>query len=756
MIISLAETSGAVASSLVFAFLCLPSGYLLTSWNLLSLSYHSEDRRNDSFLWSAALGTPASLAIAAILGRILPPRAILGIFPLLAAAAILHVFLRLRSRPPAPPPRPRVVPPLLLPIAILSVYLVLATAPLHFGPHLFEAVSASDWSIRLPLLGASIRDGVPPGNPFFAVAAHPQPTRYYFYWYSLCAQVARLTGLPPRACLSGSTVWAGVGLVSILLLLLEQFTRSATHACERQRRIALGLCCVMGIDILPAIAGLLAHPLRLTPEIEWWRDDRIPSFLGALIFAPHHIGGMVAAAAGLLVVARLSQSQESTGIPHPRTARASVLATGAVAGLCFAATAGTSTYLALCFACIGLLYGLDLLWQRQWSALAALLVSGIVAVALSLPFLHTMLHSPALASTGGVHHLFKLTVRNLGEARHIITYLAKHAHRPPPTRGAQVLLGLPFLAVLSLLEPGFFVIPLLVRTCTDLRRLRHGRGLTPGERLLWACFLGALVPALFLSSEPTQQVNDLGRHAGLILRLVLILWAVPLVDQYLTARRQARLARRHADSPATPRSHSAVAAAAAVLLVLGILSQIWQIVLDRTFLVLAESRRFNPEPPFMADTDLAARYFDLHQGAALLDQTLPPHAVVQSNVGSRYQLVALLYMPRQTAAGDISCEAAFGGDPSLCAPMVRQLERLFGGPPDKQPAALAPFITQIAPDAAQTTTPAAFREACRDLHLDVLIAQNSDPAWSFPASWVWQPALYATPRVRFLRCPVPD
>ena len=65
-----------------------------------------------------------------------------------------------------------------------------------------------------------------------------------------------------------------------------------------------------------------------------------------------------------------------------------------------------------------------------------------------------------------------------------------------------------------------------------------------------------------------------------------------------------------------------------------------------------------------------------------------------------------------------------------------------------------PFTTVIAPDAESTTTPQAFADACRDLQLDVVVAQNSDPAWSLASSWVWQQhPSYATSLVRIFNCP---
>ena len=193
---------------------------------------------------------------------------------------------------------------------------------------------------------------------------------------------------------------------------------------------------------------------------------------------------------------------------------------------------------------------------------------------------------------------------------------------------------------------------------------------------------------------------------------------------------------------------------AVVLLALGLATQLWQVVMDRSFLAIFHYTRGNPEMPFAKDDNLAGRYFDLREGLSTVESHLPPSAVVQSNPGSRYQMIVMLYSDHPFAAADVSCETAFGGDLSRCTPIVAQLQRLFGGPSDLQPKALGPYVTVTAPDAAQTTTHSSFIAACRDLHLAALVAQNSDPAWSLPSSWVWrEKPLYATSIVRIFACP---
>ena len=76
-----------------------------------------------------------------------------------------------------------------------------------------------------------------------------------------------------------------------------------------------------------------------------------------------------------------------------------------------------STYVALCFIVIGALYALDLIRQRRWIDLAALLASGVVAVLCSLQFLRE-LASPTQALTSGHHKVLEFALRNGREEEH--------------------------------------------------------------------------------------------------------------------------------------------------------------------------------------------------------------------------------------------------------------------------------------------------------------------------------------------------
>ena len=733
------DALGCVAAVIVFSAFLVPPGYLFAT--ITDIAGFRARSLPLQILWSIVLSMPIALVLSAVVGRYLSTAHTLVLFELIFLAALAHVAFRLVPRFS----RPRLdsnLRAVLLSMLALGAYLVLATSSIQVGQRLFESVNSSDWSVRIPLVGAALRNGVPPGNPLFAFEGVAQPSRYYFFWYALCAQVGRLTGLSARACLSGSVLWAGFGLAAVLFLYLKYFAEATTNL-RRQCLLALGLCCVMGIDIVPAILGLFQHPLRLAPEIEWWRADRLPSFLGALIFAPHHIGGIVCAATGFLLLALTTLSSTP---PSGRTRRWTPYFVSALgAGVCFAATAGTSTYIAFCFAFICVLYGIDRLRSRDWLAVGALVLSGVIAIALSRSFLHEMLSGPAVPSAdpGGAHY-FKLVLRDLPDARRIVAFLSRRMHHEILAGPLSFIFAAPILVILLISEAGFFLFPLWIRVARDVRRLRSGESFSAGEKALWACFLGAAIPALFISSEPTQHVNDLGRHAGLILRLILIVWSTPIVYEFVE--------RRRAGEPLTAR-HPRLAQLAVLLLWIGVATQIWQVVLERTFLIFVQHHVITPEQPFRADADLGARYFEMRKGLETVQSGLPIGSVIQGNPGSRYLSIAEFYAARQFAAGDSGCIASFGGDPERCKVVVAELQKLYGGPPDTHNTPIEPFHTNFAPDAESTTTVETIRQVCAEQRLAILIAMDSDPAWSFPRSWVWQQPLYATPRIRFLACP---
>jgi hypothetical protein len=93
----------------------------------------------------------------------------------------------------------------------------------------------------------------------------------------------------------------------------------------------------------------------------------------------------------------------------------------------------------------------------------------------------------------------------------------------------------------------------------------------------------------------------------------------------------------------------------------------------------------------------------------------------------------MLYARRQIAAADLECLAVFGGDPTLCTPLVNRLTPLY---PAKGEAGTATLDN-----------------ACHGLPIDILVAKDSDAAWADSRSWVWmERPIFANGYFRVFRC----
>jgi hypothetical protein len=237
-----------------------------------------------------------------------------------------------------------------------------------------------------------------------------------------------------------------------------------------------------------------------------------------------------------------------------------------------------------------------------------------------------------------------------------------------------------------------------------------------------------------------QGTNDLGAHAGLALRLVLIVWAAPMMaNAWRTLRSGCTLA---------PRGRWVVRLTLAAIII-GLGGQLWQITLDRIYLPLVahglvNSRLFDKSDPFLA----------IRNASDAAAAAVPPDAILQSNPEGLWRTVFMLYTDRQMAAGNEGCEVAFGGSLQLCrTEVIPALHGIYGGSGLRYDF-LSPMEKMEPPADPAQMSAANFAATCTKLHLSALLAARADPVWGVPGSWVWtEPALYADDSVRVIPCP---
>ncbi len=727
MTLTLSELLQSCAATLAILLLVIPTGFVL-GWFSDVLNFRLRSA-TEQLLWSVTLSLPTGLVIANILGRYLPRYGTLSVFfllDLLCAALLVRQRARRSGKGFALDRQARIV---LIALLVAMVYILLAGLPIRFHHRLFEPVFSSDWEIRLPLIQASVRDGVPPHNPFFTYRGQSPSMRYYYYWYSLCAQVIHLLHTGPRAALLASSVYALLSIVATFFLYLKYMVHSSAPL-RRRCVLLLGLCCVLGLDVIPSTLGLRFFHVHLLPEIEWWAQDRSPGLPGAIVYAPHHIAGAACGFLAFLLLSVLGESEQ----PIPwRTA----LKHGALVAVVFAALAGTSTFICMFFAVACTVLCLDRLRRGDPRTLSALVLAGVLSVLVSLPYLNE-LRARTVAPTdhAAAKHLLQLRLRDLDFGHSVVDRTSMGIlHRERPSGLARLLLRAPIIPVLYLSELGFYVFVVILQFRYDFR---SGRPPSAVARAMWILAGSIGVFFFFINSAPVQGINDLGLQAGVVLRLVFVIWGAQVLAWYL-AERQHRVW--------TPRQQWSIRIATAFL-ILGALMTVWQVTVERIYLALVDRGTVPVSFPFPQAQHIATVYNDIYEAQHGAAHLLPRDAVVQSNPLSRFQTIFRLYQERRQAAGDISCEGAFGGDPAVCQGMVPSILKLYGVHRKPPEGALPPVA-----DPADMT-PAAMDFVCRQDGIAAMMASRFDPVWYRQQSWVWRgELLYANRSVRVIRCP---
>ena len=712
-----------------FAIFFLAPGFLLAS--AVDFNAFSKRSRAEKLLWSICLSLPLTIQICVTGGRLFSFRVIVALLLFLAVAAL--ALLRVRNKGARVKVKSsRATYTVILLASLLGLYLVFAVTDVQIGPHLYVSTVLYDWSVRVPMVNAAMHSGVPPVNGLSALSGQPAPLRYFYFWYVVCADAARLLHVPGRAALAASCVWAAWALLSVFLLSLKYLL---------QVRRGLRLCCVlafptlavMGLDLLPTLALLFVKKLHPYAEIEWWHQDRTPSFLSSAMYAPHHVAAFACLLTGLLAISRTLQERS---LGQERNTMRQVAFASIFAGICFASAAGCSILPTVIATIVCTVWGVDLIRQKQVRTVAALCGSAVIALILAYGFLHE------LQVTGGAvsNSFVSLRWRNYDFVR---GYQQKYRLISHSLIVNQSVAQLGVLAI-NFFDLGFFLLVFIDRVRRD-----RARKLTGSERAMWAFFLGTAIPYFFLSSASIASPNDLGVDAGLLLRLLLQMWAVPLAYETWQGRRQGESA------GTTPRRHRLGFALAVGCLVIGLAGEAFQVVWERIYFPLVGSQMLAKQIDILTTDHLAERLFNIRQGYRALDRSADPApatAAVQYNPISPMQPAMTFYSTHQIGAFDPGCGTGYGGDYAACLVVMPRLLALYGNTQGGIDRAQAGNVRQDGAAAVATAEDAV--AMCRELHLAALMAESLDSVWYKPDSWVWtMKPVVANETIRVFRCP---
>ena len=690
----LRDLGGSLWGALVFALPMLAPGYLV-AYGINLCNFRSRGAR-EQLAWSLAvsfgIGTLAIVASAWLAGVWLT-----GL--LLVAAAIAAVSLYLRHRPT----NDLSGQDLRRYTAVTLLWTLLVTLSLidiGFSKQLWMSVTSYDHSVRVAFVGSVMRTGVPPVNPLYW-PGHAAPMRYYYFWYVLCAVIARLAHISARQAFIASCVWPLGGVASMLALYGRYLLGWRSAELRRLWWLALGFLCITGLDLLITGLGWLGggHP---PGDLEWWSIAQVSSWADTFLWVPHHAAGLVCGLFTALAL-WLTSTDEFTA----SKGKLSILA-----GISFASCFGLSTYLAIAIAIV--LTGW-MLWRLFYPDRSRVLISGAIAALTALlvltPFLIQLFKpTPGGASTAG--HVLAFGIRQMLPPKMLLgipSLTSLYANNPNGATGIAALL---LLVPGYFFELGFFFFILIAACRSMVRRSAMPQSRMPqfnGETTLLFWIAMGFVVSSFLRSV-VIATNDFAVRATLLPQFGLLLFAA------ITVQRASLRLRR-------------------VLIVCGVLGglgTVYQVVMLRTYLPWHEAHH---DP---AMTDLAERNYRLRSAFSDLDAKLPEGARVQyGNTGGYFSYSQMLQANRQIVNADFGCNTSFGGEESACPAIQRASRALF------------PADSSLTPPAAEALM------LCRNLDAQYLVATSGDEVWKSPTGWVWHlPVVVDTPTARVLACGV--
>ncbi len=239
--------------------------------------------------------------------------------------------------------------------ACWSAVAMLSLVDLQLGRKLYYTVVSYDLNFRSAVTGAFARaHALPVPNPLYSDGT-PQPFRYHYFWFMLCAMPVRLsqmalgnTTFTARHAVIASTAWAGLGLFSTTVLFGRFFFEWEEGVRRPATLIAILLFGVCGLDLIPV---LLESFDGIYPTIDWWNSDQVTTWLDTMLWVPHSLASLIACLTGFLILWN-----------RPRFRWQEAVA----AGIAFASATGLSVYVTLVFAVFMAAWAFRTALQRDW------------------------------------------------------------------------------------------------------------------------------------------------------------------------------------------------------------------------------------------------------------------------------------------------------------------------------------------------------------------------------------------------------
>ncbi len=699
---TVADLAQTTFATLAFALFLLPTGYLL---GLASDAFGIRSRSfAEKVLFSVAFSVATVPIVAVLVTRMFSYQVTLAVLLSLAGTSLATVIRQLPRQRPYLSDVGRSTWILLGMMLAWFLLVQVSLADLQIGHRLYVSYVAYDHSVRAPFVDAAARM-VPPRNPFYGLGEVPV-LRYYYYWYVVCALPMQLFGISAKACLNASVFWSGLGLASVIPLFLKYFLGETEHL-RGKSVVGIALLAVTGLDLLPYAAAVAIYHV-FPGDMEWWDPNQVTSWLGSLLWVPHHVAALTACMAGLLVFSAIDET----------SSRQQQMWAVGICGLAFSSAAGLSAYVAFTFAGFAVVWAVMELARKQFQTFATFFAAGVFSLLLSWPYLMDLLSKGVNvelgAGNGSGERFAFFAIREFPLALGWFSNIGIHS---PLLLEA---LNVPVLLIVYVVEFGVFFLVMALRMRRDFQSKTP---LSRQGRMAWVMFAVCLLMMSLLQSSSTGS-NDLGFRGILVVQFVLLIWSVPIVPEVFFQRNSE--ARRWL-------SAGWIRISMVVALLVGIAGTGCQLIVLRCYAPMADAGKIERAESFLGEPGFGQRTYWLREGYGRLDQMTPAGAVVQYNPVQNEVLMNHLYSTRQAVMGDEDCGSVFGGDSLKC----------------KQ---ASPYITSLftAPDLVRGWD---LDRVCDEFRVNVLAANDTDPVWQDPTSWVWtRESLLANPSMRAIPC----
>ncbi len=595
-------------------------------------------------------------------------------------------------------------------LCLLAVWLVICLASLsdiQLDQRLYSTAATYDHGVRSAFISSALRTGAPPANPFFYAGASV-PSRYYYYWYVLCAIPAFISGATSRVTLYASCFWSGLLFASLIPIYLEHFL-NRTFKLRTSSLVGVGLIAVTGLDLLPtAILKFGARNSVPLPDMEWWDPVQVTSWLDALIWVPHHVASLISCLAAFLFLWNAAKTTT-------RKQRVTLLS---LAALGFSSAAGLSVFVTFAFSIFLIAWIGYLLIHRRFRDARVYFLVGFASICLSVFYLGDLL---GYKTSGGGHGsatpLVRLALRKLPYALSDV----------PGIIGQKSILavtGLHFFLAVSVLfvELGVYFVIGSYRANYDWK---HRDTLSEADKALWTMSISSLFVMMFLRSTVIGG-NDLGVRGALLLQFVFLLWtAIYLVEGV--------------PSPAPQESQPASKVLIFTLIgtiTLGAAGSFYQLWTLRTFAFFNEKYGWQSSLEGTGRIATGPQAFHIRDAYAALDRVTSQNSIVQFNPESNLRLFLLQYSRYQEVdAMSPDCGVAFGGSLSDCIRVQTMIKTIFN------------------PEPAHSPSTSGVEGICHSLGIKDLVVTSIDPVWSNAGSWIWQSTpIVHNDFVRIYRC----